>query len=100
MPFEKGHKLAKGRPKGSENELTKQMKTVKETVLNVFNELQDDPKTELKQFAKRFPREFHAIAAKLIPTEVNAQITSDGIANLIISPASTRKDEQQSDTNQ
>ena len=87
-----------GRVKGSINELTKQMKTVKETVLNVFNELQDDPKTELKQFAKEFPREFHAIAAKLIPTEVNAQITNDGIANLIISPASKRKDEQQSDT--
>lgn len=75
MAFEKGKSgNVNGRPKGSENQLTKQMKTVKETVLNVFNELQEDPKTELKQFAKEFPREFHAIAAKLIPTEVNANI--------------------------
>ena len=75
MAFENGKSgNVNGRPKGSQNEFTKQMKTVKETVLNVFNELQDDPKTELKQFAKEFPREFHAIAAKLIPTEVSANI--------------------------
>jgi hypothetical protein len=91
MPFEKGHKLAKGRPKGSQNEFTKQMKTVKETVLNVFNELQDDPKTELKQFAKEFPREFHAIAAKLIPTEVKAQVEVSGVKSIIIEPASKTK---------
>jgi hypothetical protein len=91
MPFEKGHKLAKGRPKGSQNEFTKQMKTVKETVLNVFNELQDDPKTELKQFAKEFPREFHAIAAKLIPTEVKAQVEVSGVKSIIIEPASKAK---------
>jgi hypothetical protein len=97
MPFEKGHKLGKGRPKGSENELTKQMKTVKETLIAVFNKRQENPKTSLEAFADEFPREFHAMVAKVIPTEVNAQITSDGIANLVISPASNRKDGQ-SDT--
>lgn len=56
-----------GRPHGATNKLTK---TVKETVLSVFNELQDDPKTDLKAFAKKYPRDFYNIAAKLIPTEI------------------------------
>jgi len=75
MPFVKGKSgNMEGRPKGSENAMTKQMKTVKETVLKVFNELQEDPKTELKQFAIDYPKEFHQIAAKLIPTEVQANV--------------------------
>lgn len=71
-PFIKGE--AKGRPKGAVNKLTKQMRTVKETVLAVFNELQDNPQTDLLKFAKDYPREFHAIAAKLIPTEIKADV--------------------------
>lgn len=75
MPFKKGKSGNEvGRPKGSENEMTKKMKTVKETVLNVFNKLQDDPETDLLKFAHDFPRDFHAIAAKLIPTEIAGQI--------------------------
>ena len=57
----------KGRPKGSQNKLTK---TVRETVLATFNELQDDPKHNLLEFAKKHPREFYQIAAKLIPNEI------------------------------
>lgn len=68
-PFVKGE--AKGRPKGALNHLTK---TVKETVLAVFNELQDDPKVNLLEFGKKNPREFYAIAAKLIPTEIAAKV--------------------------
>lgn len=49
-------------------------KTVKETVLAVFNDLQNDPKTDLTSFAKRFPRDFYTIAAKLIPTELTGKI--------------------------
>lgn len=75
MKFEKGKSgNANGRPKGSENSLTKQMKTVKETVLSVFNELQSDPKVNLLEFGKSNPRDFYAIAAKLIPTEIKGEV--------------------------
>lgn len=60
-----------GKPKGATNHLTR---TVKETVLAVFNQIQNDPKVKLEQFAKDHPRDFYAIAAKLIPTEVTAKI--------------------------
>jgi hypothetical protein len=63
-PFAKGNT---GRPKGAKNKLTT---TVKETVLNVFNEIQDDPKHSLIKFAKKYPRDFYNIAARLIPTEI------------------------------
>lgn len=71
MPFEKGKDKTGGREKGVQNHLTK---TVKETVLEVFNKLQDDPKANLEQFAKKYPREFYQIAAKLIPTEITGNI--------------------------
>jgi len=71
-PFKKGE--AKGRPKGALNKLTVQMRTVKETVLEVFNIIQDNPKVKLEQFAIDNPKEFYAIAAKLIPTEVKGEV--------------------------
>lgn len=67
-PFQKGNS---GRPKGAEGKLTR---TVKESVLSVFNEIQSDPKVNLKAFAKKYPRDFYQIAAKLIPTEINAKV--------------------------
>lgn len=67
--FEKGNA---GKPKGSLNKLTT---TVKERVLNVFNELQDDPQANLLSWAKEEPAEFYKIASKLIPTEVSATVT-------------------------
>lgn len=60
-----------GRPVGSKNHLTK---TVKETVLAVFNEIQSDPKIKLRAFAKKYPRDFYNIAAKLIPTEITGSV--------------------------
>lgn len=69
-----------GRKKGATNKLTR---TVKETVLAVFNELQDDPKVNLAAFAKKYPRDFYAIAAKLIPTEVNAKLNGSGTIKVI-----------------
>lgn len=68
--YKKGNPKPKGsgRSKGTQNKLTK---TVKESVLAVFNEIQDDPKVNLKQFAKDYPKEFYQIAAKLIPTEIS-----------------------------
>lgn len=60
-----------GRPKGAENKLTR---TVKETVLSVFHEIQADPKIKLVQFAKDYPRDFYQIAARLIPTEITGSL--------------------------
>lgn len=69
-PFPKGNT---GRIKGTPNKLTR---TVKETVLAVFNELQADPKAKLIVWAKEEPTEFYKIAAKLIPTEISGHLDS------------------------
>lgn len=60
-----------GRPKGVQNKITR---TVKEAVLDVFNKLQDDPKANLLEWGKKNPGMFYQIAAKLIPTEVDAKV--------------------------
>jgi len=60
-----------GRLPGSQNKLTK---TVKELVLNVFNDIQEHPTANLKSFAESNPIEFYKIASRLIPTEVNAHV--------------------------
>lgn len=49
-------------------------RTVKETVLSVFNDLQNDPKYSLKTFAEKNTKDFYQIAAKLIPTEITGTI--------------------------
>ena len=67
-PFQPGNA---GRPPGVQNKLSK---TVRETVLEVFNRLQEDPNHSLEQFAKKEPAEFYKIAAKLIPTEITGTI--------------------------
>lgn len=67
-PFKPGNP---GKPKGATNHLTK---TVKQTVLEVFNDLQKSPKHSLKAFAKKYPRDFYNIAAKLIPTEISGTL--------------------------
>lgn len=71
MAFEKGKPKTGGKVKGTPNKLTK---TVKETVLAAFNDLQQDPKTNIVAWGKDNPTEFYKIAAKLIPTEVNANV--------------------------
>jgi len=60
-----------GRPKGVQNKLTR---TVKDTVLAVFNDLQSDPQANLLTWAQEETTEFYKIAAKLIPTEVKADV--------------------------
>lgn len=67
MPFEKGKEKTGGRQKGVENKITR---TVKETVLTVFNDLQLDNRNNLLAFAKKYPRDFYQIASRLIPTEI------------------------------
>ena len=66
--FQKGNNAnPNGRPKGAIGKLNK---TVKETVLNTFNKLQEDKSHNLEAFAKKHPKEFYLIASKLIPTEM------------------------------
>lgn len=67
-PFKPGEG---GRPKGSHNRVTT---TVKEAVLAAFNQLQDHPTRNLYNFGVKYPREFYALAGKLIPTEIHARI--------------------------
>ena len=69
--FQKGNKKKGGRQPGSQNKLTR---TVKEVVLNAFNDIQSDPKVNIIAFAKSNPKDFYNIAAKLIPTELAAKI--------------------------
>lgn len=72
MKFEEGQSgNPAGRPKGAINKLTK---TVKQTVLEVFNKLQEDENFSLEWFAKKYPRDYYAIAAKLIPQEVTGEL--------------------------
>lgn len=70
--FKPGNKKIAGRKAGTPNKLTK---SVKETVLNVFNKLQDDPEHNLTAFAEKYPRDFYNIAAKLIPTDIKGNVS-------------------------
>ena len=68
--FQKGAKTG-GRAKGTPNKITR---TVRETVLSVFTDLQSDPKANLMAWAKKEPTEFYRIASKLIPTELTGSV--------------------------
>lgn len=60
-----------GKPKGATNHLTR---TVKEAFETAFNELQGVPGAKLGDWAKENPTDFYKIAAKLIPSELNANV--------------------------
>lgn len=75
--FEKGNA---GKPKGAVSKISR---TVKETVLAVFNDMQEDAKHNLLEFAKNNPVEFYKIASKLIPTEVTGTVKETIEVNLI-----------------
>jgi len=70
-----GKKSGGGSRKGSPNKLTK---SVKEAFEIAFNELQEDKEAKLTNWAKENPTEFYKLAAKLIPTSVNADLTTNG----------------------
>ena len=70
--FQKGNP---GKPKGAVSKTTKLMVSVKDVVLNAFHELQADPKVNLVEWAKTNPTGFYQIAAKLIPTNIQAEVT-------------------------
>lgn len=75
--FEKGNTAAKNR---GPNKITR---TVKETVLAAFNELQKDKKANLIEWGKRNPSQFYQVAAKLIPTEVTGAEGGDIIIKVV-----------------
>lgn len=85
MPFKKGHKKTGGKVKGSTNLITR---TVKETVLAAFTDLQQDPRANLLTWGRENPTPFYQIAAKLIPTEISAAVEISGIKSILIEPAS------------
>lgn len=63
--------------------------TVKETVLAVFNTLQDDPENNLTKFAKKYPRDFYNIAAKLIPTELTGSLNNNTTLRIVRGKSNT-----------
>lgn len=71
MSFEPKRQKTGGRVAGVPNKHTK---AVKDAVLQVFNELQEDENHNLVAFAKKFPKDFYNIAAKLIPTEIKGTV--------------------------
>jgi hypothetical protein len=77
MPFKKGQSgNVKGREVGSKNKVTLLALDVKDVVFNAFQDLQADPKNNLIAWAKENPTEFYKIAAKLIPTNIEAKVSN------------------------
>jgi hypothetical protein len=71
----KGTPKTGGRKKGSGNVITT---TVRQTVLEVFQRLQNDPDANLEQWAKKETTEFYRMASKLIPTDIKADVKHTG----------------------
>ena len=80
MSLKKGHKKLGGRVAGTPNKFTQ---TVKEVFSNVFNELQADPKTNLKAWAKAHPSDFYRLSIKLMPFEVSTSVDNQQVQLVI-----------------
>ena len=63
MPFDKGHKLAKGRPKGSPNRTTEMMKV---SIARATNRVLDDLPKIMEEMVKKDPKGAVDIALKLL----------------------------------
>lgn len=61
-----------GRKAGTPNKLTR---TVKEAFEIAFQTLQEEPGVKLGDWGKANPTDFYKIAARLIPTEVDATLS-------------------------
>ena len=62
-----------GRPKGTPNKITR---TIREAFEHAFKILQDDNKAKLEVWGQANPSLFYQLAARLIPTEINANVTT------------------------
>lgn len=62
-----------GRKAGTPNKLTR---TVKQAFEEAFGGMQADPKVKLEQWGKDNPTEFYKLAARLIPAEIDAKVTT------------------------
>lgn len=79
MPFEKGHKLAKGRPAGAINRSTEMMKL---SIARATNKVLDDLPTIMEEMVKKDPKGAVDLAIKLLEfnmpklsrTEMRAEI--------------------------
>jgi len=60
-----------GRQKGSVNVVNRSMK---ETVMNTLEWLQTQPRSNMREWAMENPTPFYMIAAKLIPSEITANV--------------------------
>lgn len=61
----------KGRAPGTQNRITKAVKTVFE---EVFTDLQGDPQANLTAWAKKNTTDFYKLASKLIPQKLEAEV--------------------------
>jgi len=70
-PFQKGNP---GKQPGTRNKITR---TVKEVFLQVFLDEEQNHQHNLLAFKRKYPRDFYALASKLIPTEVAGSVNID-----------------------
>jgi len=78
MPFEKGHKLGKGRPKGKENKLTKEAREMFiETLEGLTPEVEEAFKKVLAESPARFLDLFAKYAQYFVPKKTEADIKSN-----------------------
>lgn len=62
-----------GRKAGTPNKLTR---TVKEAFETAFDAMQKNPQVKLAVWGKANPTEFYKLAARLIPAEINAKVST------------------------
>lgn len=66
-----------GRKAGTPNKLTK---TVKEAFELAFQTMQEEPGVKLMDWGKANPTDFYKLAARLIPTEIDATVKTQETA--------------------
>jgi hypothetical protein len=76
--YQTGQKGGPGRPKGSQNKLTLQ---VKECILQAFDEL--GGVDYLVEVGRSEPRTFLILLGKILPTEVIGDLNTTGIINVV-----------------
>lgn len=79
--FAKGKSKTGGREKGVPNKITA---SVKEAIVNAFNELQNDPDANLIAWGKKNTTAFYMVASKVIPSEINHSLDNKVIT--VITP--------------